>query len=516
MPCAMVNGFTPRKIASRRCSIRKSLACWGSRSLFEPVPIPVLAADERYQHYISPIEALALGDQDLEEIGPKEILRAKRTLLHEIELEGGKISWMEGVLIDRSRALAICDEITTDSEKLWFHNLVHTDTRLLGFLSRGELEHFLVHPDDEERVTEVAMRDNAEDGFGAGFGAWLSPIFAAQFNLVLAKAISQKDLKVVECLLGGRRWVQPKDEDACFVLARRIVSRLIEELEVVCKRAEKERLRPEQLKEALARDHLGKLLEMLPSTFSEEREKTFFLVRGVAIDTNNVHDDYKLALDHLELARPLAKKSPQLKHKLDADATTLKTNKAEQDKHACRLTWGDKPLEIAHAGARHGDIVIPADQVSSLKWGATSNAGGRRGMARYQLSIFGASGKEITVDWTTQESKEQDDYFGRLTYAALVYLMDPCIINLRKSLASGKRFGIGEAVATQAGLKVKIDGWFSSKDHTIAWDHLKGAMHAGIITLTDRTNSKATVAMSAKDIDNAVTLYWMAKRDKDH
>jgi len=472
-------------------------------------PTPVLTVEEQYQHYVSPIDLLELGDEDLDEIGAKEIQRAKRKLLHEIELEDGEIDWMEGIRIDRSRALAICDEIISDSDTFRYHALVYGDLRLQGFLTRGQLEHFLVRAVDEERDTERALADEYDD-----FGSWLSPIFAAQFNLVLAKAIAQKEMKVIECLLGGRRWVQPKDEDGCFVLARRIIARLIDDLDDTCKRVEKEKLTPEQVKAALARGQLGRLLEMLPSTFSEERSKTFFVVRGVAIGINNVHDDPSLALVHLDLARPLAKKSPHLKHTLDTDEAKLKELKAEADKHACRLSWLGKPLEITRTGARFGDTVIAVEQVSSLKWGATINVGGRREMARYQITISGA-GREITVDWTAQESKQQDDYFAQMTIASVVYLMDSCIANLRKSVAGGQRIQIGSTVATREGLVVKITGLFRIKEHTIAWDDLRGTMKGGIINLTDRTNSKATVALTGRDTDNAITLYWIARKNED-
>ena len=59
--------------------------------------VPVLTISEQYQNYINPIELLRLGEEDLDNLGAKEIQRAKRRLLQEIELEDGVISWMGGV-----------------------------------------------------------------------------------------------------------------------------------------------------------------------------------------------------------------------------------------------------------------------------------------------------------------------------------------------------------------------------------------------------------------------------------
>lgn len=467
---------------------------------------PILTLDEQYQHYINPIELLELGDDDLDELGAKEIQKAKRRLLQEIDLEDGKISWMGGSVIDRSRALSLCDEIASNEVALSNHVRVYRDKRLRDFLSRGVVDHFLVSPHDEEREAQDTFEDEDDE-----FGDWLSPVFAAQYNLVLAKMVEQKEMQIVECLLDGRRWVRPQHEELCFEATKRIVGRLIEGLEETRKLATTQKLGPPEIKSALARGQLGKLLEMLPNHFSEELSSTFYLIRGASIDANNKHDDTDLALAILEVSRPLAMKSAQLRHHYEEDSKQLRELKAEADKNSAKLTMGGKPLEITKAGARFGERFIPAQDVTSLRWGAMANAGGRAGMAKYLVVVGANRGPAIKVEWTTQETKEQDEYFNQLTYAGLLHLMTPCIENLQRELDAGQRIRIGPAVATRYGLEVKVKGWFSDKDHVIGWSSVKTDLQHGVLTFSDPANHKASVTMPMMDTDNAVTLHWLIK-----
>lgn len=465
---------------------------------------PILVKNDQYQHYINPIELLDLGEEDLDELSAKEIQKAKRRLLQEIDLEDGKISWLDGMVMDRSRALALSDEITSSAETLRHHARVYRDQRLRGFLSRGALEHFLVTPYDEEREAQIAFEADYD-----GFGEWLSPIFSIQYNLVLGKAVEQQALTAVECLLDGRRWVKPQHEEACFEQTKRIVVRLIDGLGDLEKRSATEKLGPAQVQSALARGQLGKLMEMLPNHFSEELSKTFYSIRGLTLDANNKHDDPELALALLELARPLALKSAQLRHHFDEDWKKLQDLKAEADKQSAKLTMGGKPLEITKTGARLGERFIRAEEVTLLRWGAMTNPGGREGMAKYVVIVGAERGPPINVEWTTKETKEQDDFFNQLTFAGLMHLMPHCIENLQKELDTGQRIRVGPAVATRYGLEVKVKGWFSDKDHTISWSNIKSDLRSGVLTFIDQANQKASVVMGMMDTDNAVTLHWL-------
>jgi hypothetical protein len=231
----------------------------------------------------------------------------------------------------------------------------------------------------------------------------------------------------------------------------------------------------------------------------------------MSIEAIKTHDDHELALSIVETSRSLAMKSAQLRHHFEEDLKTLQEMKDEADKHSVRLTISGKQLEITKAGARFGERFISAADVTSLRWGAMANAGGLPGMAKYVLVVGANRGSAISVDWTTKETKEQDDYFNELTYAGLMYLMTPCIENLQRELDAGQRIRIGPAVATRYGLEIKVKGWFSDKDHVIGWSTVKTDLQRGVLTFSDPTNHKASVTMPMMDTDNAVTLHWLVK-----
>jgi hypothetical protein len=102
----------------------------------------VLDQDQWYNHYINPLELLRLGeDVELDDLDAKSLQRAKKALLQEIELEDGRVEWMPGVRIDRSRAISICDELINEA-RLGYHHHVFQNKALSAFLQRGDLQHF--------------------------------------------------------------------------------------------------------------------------------------------------------------------------------------------------------------------------------------------------------------------------------------------------------------------------------------------------------------------------------------
>jgi hypothetical protein len=172
--------------------------------------------DQWYGHYINPFELLGLDDGlELPNLDAKTIQRAKKALFQEIDLEEGRVTWMPGLHIDRSRAMAICEDLN-DERLLSYHHHVFVNRDLSAFLSRGVLRHFLVD-DSSSPLETIELFEEDPDGFGC----WLSSRFAPQFDLVLTRAIAKRCLPAVECLLAGRRWVRPEDEDRCFAGAQR-------------------------------------------------------------------------------------------------------------------------------------------------------------------------------------------------------------------------------------------------------------------------------------------------------
>jgi hypothetical protein len=122
---------------------------------------------------------------DLDDLDAKTLQRLKKSLLQEIDLEDGAVSWLPGVSIDKSRAISVCEELNDEDDRA-FHWYVFQNKPLLGFLCRGSHEHFLV--DEEDSPLDIIEILDEE---GVGFREWLSEPFAAQYDRVLSRVLRE-------------------------------------------------------------------------------------------------------------------------------------------------------------------------------------------------------------------------------------------------------------------------------------------------------------------------------------
>lgn len=219
---------------------------------------PLISEDKWYVNYVNPYELLALEDVDPWDLDIKQVQKTKKALMQEIDLEDGRVEWMPGLKIDRSMAMKVADELNEEWNRYW-HHIVFECKPLLNFLSRGSLEHFLV--DAEESPTEVldALEEHSED-----FAPWLSKKFAPQYDMVLTEAIQRNDITSIECLLDGRRWVIPEDEDKCFEGAHRQVEKLVLPLEKASNVSKQIKPSVASIEKVLTGGSLGSILAILP------------------------------------------------------------------------------------------------------------------------------------------------------------------------------------------------------------------------------------------------------------
>ena len=138
---------------------------------------PLLSPAQWYSNYLNPFELLDFDRSvDLDDLDLKSIQKAKKVLLHEIELEGGRVEWMPGLQIDRSRALSVCEDLVNPLLRR-FHFHVFKNKDLSAFLSRGSPDHFLVD-DIASPIPTLELLENDQEGFPL----WLSKRFAPQFD----------------------------------------------------------------------------------------------------------------------------------------------------------------------------------------------------------------------------------------------------------------------------------------------------------------------------------------------
>ena len=92
----------------------------------------------------APFAACSGAENDVCSLDNKAIQKLKEAVLREIEFEDGKIAWVDGLVLDRSRAIHLIDELLGDgnTDRFWDHAIVLDDELLSEFLMTGaELLH---------------------------------------------------------------------------------------------------------------------------------------------------------------------------------------------------------------------------------------------------------------------------------------------------------------------------------------------------------------------------------------
>ncbi|MBS1770498.1 MAG: hypothetical protein JSS77_12605 [Acidobacteria bacterium] len=275
--------------------------------------VDLIRLDVCYQHYINPFEVLQLNPlDDYDEVDPKAIHRAKKRLLQELELNDGKVAWLEDQAMDRSRILSIDDELL-DPSKRDYHLAVARNKPLLRFLTHGEVDHFL-YTDDYFPINSLDFLDDDD-----GFRAFLSKPFAAQYNTVLTKAIASRALAVVEVLFDGRRWVEPEDVDLCLAGAYKQVGQLVETMEQLASKSEDRLVELPEVQHALSRHDIPGLFNLLPVQFRTQQTEVVSLLRSMAINCHNKHGETVMSKGILLLCKKFQFKSHELNERLKED-----------------------------------------------------------------------------------------------------------------------------------------------------------------------------------------------------
>ncbi len=184
-----------------------------------------------YINYINPFELLNLTEvENPFDLEIKTIQRAKKTLLQELELENGLVEWVPGLRTDKSQAIKVSDELTDENDRYW-HHIVYQNKDLLEFLSRGRLDHFLVDVGESPLALLEIIQNSPNE-----FEELLGERFAAQFDLLLSKAVEKREVDLIEALIDGRRWVSPQQEDKCFEGALRKIKEMMKPLQLASER----------------------------------------------------------------------------------------------------------------------------------------------------------------------------------------------------------------------------------------------------------------------------------------
>ncbi len=464
----------------------------------------LLPKDQWYSFYMNPFGLLSPSDDlDDDDLDPKTIQRLKKTLLQEIELEDGAVSWMPGVIVDKSKAISLCDELN-DETKRYYHWQVFSYKPLLHFLEKGAHKHFLV--DDEESPLEIIQSLEDDD-----FKEWLSEPFVQQFDVVLGKAIEQRNLVILECLLDGRRWVTRQHADRCFENTRRQVDRLIEPLREANNKADNVLPSVLSLKRMINDTSLAGILNLLPTYFRDYQNSAAEQLRGIAISCNNSHGNADLSKEVLHLTKLFNFKSAILNQRLEEDFKKIEELIQEERKDEAKKTMSGQSWEITKEGVTQDQRFIAAADVAAVRWGVlvtTTSVGKDYDFLFY---VTAENGSRISFCWKVSRNHEENHkHFGDLIDAAHSYIFPHLYKKLDRRLSSGNAIQLGGCKLTSRGIEFQTKGWVFSDDHFIPWDRVRISTENGEVIVQDAHSSKAKIALPLRETDNAPVLRYMA------
>lgn len=462
----------------------------------------LLRESDWYDVYLSPFELFQL-DGDSAEIEVKEIQKAKKLVLQEIDLEDGRVEWINNLSIDRSRVIKLAEEMT-DSNLQGFHREVFNYKPLLNFLSRGSLDLFTYDPEDLPTLILLTLE------YDESFALWLSQPFREQFNRLFGLALQARKLGVIEAMLDGRRFVVAAHEDLCFESGTRISEGLLEGLKSLQERVEVAKLDLEKIRSVLNGTGLARLLELLPPSFHDIQMEAAGIIRSISVRTYNKYQDPDLARDILKLAENFAKKSPAFRSRYNEDVSKLNDLIAEEKKDESYLTFGNKPFRITRESVTHGSTVIRSEDFETLRFGITvTNSSGQRSY-KFIIVLGDVSGSKINVTWNSGSDKErQRELFDGCVNAIFSYVLPHTVKRFKAKLNNGKTVLVGGIPVTKFGVTLKSKGWFTDKDEFCSWDSLRSEIRNGDAVIQSTLNSKAEMSISLSEIDNAWILHLL-------
>jgi tetratricopeptide (TPR) repeat protein len=488
----------------------------------------LIRAEEAYQYYINPFEALQIDPEEgNNELDIKTIQRAKKQLLQEIDLNDGKVSWLNDVHIDKSRAQSIDDDLH-DPKKRYFHSEVYRHKPLLRFLTFGEIEHF-IYTKDYYPSTLIRLLHGDPD-----FRRFISKPFAHQYNTILGRAIDKRILPVIEVLFDGRRWVNSDDEDTCFEGAYKRINDIVDAMKATAKTGETTLIPAGKIQEFLTSNSLPDLFNLLPTHFASAQRDFTTHLRSLAISTYNVHSDARLSKVILNLCKGFTTRSVELASRLAEDFKAIdrmlveEKRQAEDDAKNSFDGWVHKNgrLAITNNIITYAGESIQAQDVENIRWGISiQRVNGITSRHDFSIVVQSTS-KYLVIEWGKaglvsgvrgwfrkagevipigeQSSEEQGTHFTKIVAAIIHNLLPSFISKLIERLNSGTQVSIGLCTLSKTGIAFST-GLIFRKHHNIPWSDIGTQMQNGEVYVFSKSN-KASISMPAISTDNAVIL----------
>lgn len=473
---------------------------------------PLIAPSEYFQFYLSPFEALQLDPSQLQsEVDTKTVQKAKNRLLQEVELNEGKISWLDDYIIDRSRAVVIDDDLHNERFRQ-YHAAIFKNSKLLRFLTRGELEHFLYSDDYFPQSTIELMEADP------GFREFISEPFARQYDLLLSRALDRKLLDAIEALFDGRRWVLPEHDDLCFQGANKRISNLVDLLHQIETKAIEQKPSLDQIEDILHQYLIADIFNLLPTQFRNAQTQAVAHIRSLAVTCYNKYGDSELSKSILNICKRFQFKSVELNERLQEDFQTISELITQERQYEIKLTFGkERTFEITKDGIRDGGKFVPASTLTKLRWGITVTGYVGAEQYNYFFQATDENNERISVSWSASKHEEPNStkHFNSIIQAALAYLARPILNRIQSNLDNGNTETIGPWTLTSQGISFRTNGLILASQHFFSWQDITAEIQNGQIVLTGSSLSANRTFTSIRDTDNAVLLPILAQIMKE-
>lgn len=463
-----------------------------------------LESSQWYSIYVNPIALLGFGkSQNCISVNhePKEIIKLKKRLLTEIELEDGAISWIPSLVIDRARAITLCDEILDQSS--WQKHLnIYNNRALMNFLHTGNIEHFTLSRDDHSDKTLDLLRDDPE------FTHWLSQYFSEQFNIVAQKLISTNKLACIRALFSGRNWSTHEGIELSLTNSRRVLETKINLIEDFYARSQKRMGSLSELKSILERTKLIEIINEIPIQLQDIQNKTSNTLRKISILAVNNYDESELGKSILNIISDIKIKSDAVTKQIADDIKTIDNILKEEEKYEVKLVSNNVAWQITKNGIAHGEIFVNKEHITSVRWGMNSLDNGRS--RDYLIAFTGKENREHKFNWTASKNLDQnDEFFMNYVRASIAYIVPTLCGKISDKLNAGETVIIDDILLTKTDIRIRVKKWFSTSEVIVKWANLEADISQGCVWLYDKLNSKTKFSLSIRDIPNAVLFEFL-------
>lgn len=459
--------------------------------------------DKSGKRYVNPFSLLQIELADLEGDDFKKFQRAKKRVAQEIDLEDGRIAWIPNLVLDRSAAIDIADELMDETLREW-HWRVCADHSLGSLLFAAKLSFF-----QEKDFLEKIKFWKAD----AGFKSWISSNIAKDLAADFAAAVENVNAAQIDLANRALELIADGHREVFLDPARRKLQEKLAPIENLRLTAlkEKRKVGEDEVSSVLESSGARVIGQIHSFVFQEEIDQAASSIRMIAIEINNEHGDIKLACKVAGWSAEIAVNSQQeLALAKDAIAT-LKKMHDTLVQGGYRWRHNGEIYVIDGYGAKKGGVVIKIDELDGVCWGyEEARALGRSSLFWMQIT---GGGKKIEFSWRGKE------------VAAMTELAEKAIAALKEKIvpAVAKRFlavfsngapqtRVGQSWLSQDGATMFHHGWLGgSVKHSCDWLSLTADIVDGELVLGDLScrRARAEISLSAK---NAFALWFFVNK----